>query len=130
MIEDNVYSYLAGQSTITDIVSTRIYPVILPQNATFPAVSFRAEEHDLNESFSGQNGLTESFYMLDAWGSTYEAARDLADAIRTTLKNHSGSFGGAIVQRVTLTSGPIPVYEDEVEAFRLTQIFSIWHKEE
>jgi len=129
MISASLNTFLRAQSSITTLASTRIYPIILPQKPTFPAVTYREESHDLIESFDGQNGLTQSFYMLDAWAKTYASVTALNDAIRTALKNHSGAMGSISVTRVTLVSGPISVYEDEVEAYRQTQVFSIWHKE-
>ena len=129
MISDNLYAFLAAQSSITTLASTRIYPIILPQEPTYPAITYRESDHDLIETFDGQTGLTNSFYEIDAWSKTYAGTISLANAIRAALKNHSGNMGTINVCKISLISGPITVYEDEVEAYRQTQIFSIWHNE-
>jgi len=128
MIADSLYSFITAQSAITTI-TTRIYPVILPQEPTFPAITYREDSHSLDESFDGQTGLTQSFYLFDAWAATYSGVTSLGDVIRSSLKNHSGNMGSISVMKVTLETGPVTVYEDEVEAYRQTQVFSIWHNE-
>lgn len=129
MIADNLYTYLAAQSAITSIVSTRIYPIILPQKPTYPAVTYSEDDSNYTESFVGQTDHVQSIFQLDAWATTYAGATTLGEAIRTSLQNTSGSFGGITIQRCTVLSGPISVYEDSVEAYRQTYIFSIWHNE-
>ncbi len=129
MISDNLYTYLAAQSAITSIVSTRIHPLILPQEPTYPAMTYSDESSDMSESFDGQTGHAQSIYQIDCWAKTYAGAYTLGDALRSTLNNVSGSFGGITIQRCQIINGPATVYEDSVEAYRQTYIFSIWHSE-
>ena len=129
MIANNLYTYLAAQSGITNIVSTRIYPIILPQKPTYPAISYSDDDNNYTESFAGQTDHVQSIFQLNGWAKTYAGATTLGAAISTALKNASGSFGGITIQRCTVISGPITVYEDSIEAYRQTYIFSIWHNE-
>jgi len=130
MITDHLYSFLNAQTAITDLVGTRMYPVILPAQPTYPALTFRDSDHELDEDFDGMGSPVESNYFIDAWGSTYAEATSVADAVRSSLNNTRGNFGGIQISRCVVTSGPIPIYEDAVEAYRITQIFLIVHKEE
>lgn len=129
MIANNLYAYLVAQTVITDIVSTRVYPVILPQKPTYPAITYNDDDSNYTESFDGQTDHVQSVFQLDAWSKTYAGATTLGAAMSTALKNKSGSFGGITIQRCTILSGPIVAYEDSVEAYRQTYIFSIWHNE-
>lgn len=129
MIANNLYTYLIAQSVITNIVSTRIYPMILPQKPTYPAITYSDDDSNYTESFDGQTDHVQSTFQLDAWAKTYAGATTLGAAISTALKNTSGAFGGITIQRCTVLSGPIMAYEDSVEAYRQTYIFSIWHNE-
>ncbi len=129
MIADNLYTYLVAQSVITNIVSTRVYPLILPQEPIYPAISYSDDESNYTESFDGQTDHTQAIFQLNAWAKTYAEATTLGNAISTALKNTSGAFGGINIQRCTIISGPLSVYEDSVEAYRQTYIFSIWHNE-
>lgn len=129
MIAENLYAYLIAQPEITNIVSTRVYPVILPQEPIYPAITYNDDDSNYVESFDGQTGLVQSVFQIDAWEKTYAGATTLATAINTALRNTSGAFGGIIIQRCTILSGPITAYENSVEAYRQTQIFSIWNNE-
>ena len=129
MIDANLYTFLNAQTVVTDIVSSRIYPEILESDPTYPAITYRIESHDFDRTFEGNGGFVRSDYMLDAWSQTHSGAITLSNAIRTALMNHSGSFGGINVNKILVSSGPVTVFEDSVEAYRITQIFSIWHKE-
>ena len=123
MIDANLYTYLAAQAGISSIVSTRIYPEQLKQDPTYPAVTFRIESHDFDNTFEGNGGFVRSDYMVDAWATTHASAITLSNAIRAALKNHTGAFGGIDVMQVFIS------FEESVSAYRITQIFSIWHRE-
>jgi len=129
MIANNLYTYLVAQAGITNLVSTRVYPVIMPQKPTFPAITYNDDDSNYTESFDGQTDHVQSIFQLDGWSKTYAEATTVGAAISTALKNTSGSFGGITIQRCTVLSGPVTVYEDSVEAYRQTYIFSIWHNE-
>jgi len=130
MIDANLQAFLDADVALTAIVGDRIYPRNgMPSKPTYDLVTFEAESHDLPNKFSGNSGFTQSDYLVDAWSESYSSANTLSDAIRTALKNVTGSFGGINVMQVHITTGPIPTFEDSVKAYRVTQIFSIWHSE-
>ena len=41
MIEEDLYTYLTSDPTVSGYVSTRIYPVKMPQNVTYPAITYQ-----------------------------------------------------------------------------------------
>lgn len=129
MIDANLYTFLAAQSAITNVTGTRIYPEILPADPTFEAITFRADYHDIDNVFGGSTNFCRSDYYIDAWAETHAEAIALAKLIRDNLKDVSGAFGGITIQEVFITMGPQTVFEDSVEAYRTTQMFSIWHGE-
>jgi len=53
MIEHAIYSILSNDSGVTAI-TTRIYPIMLPQNAVYPAISYQVNEDTEEETFDGQ----------------------------------------------------------------------------
>lgn len=129
MIDANLYTYLTAQAGITSIVSDRVYPEQLKAKPVFPAITYRIESHDFDRTHEGNGGFVRSDYMLDAWSVSHSGAITLSNAIRTALMNVSGAFGGIDVNPILVTSGPVTVFEESVKAYRITQIFSIWHKE-
>ncbi len=129
MISSAIYSFMAATAGITALVSTRIYPLVMPVGHAWPAITYNGDDHNLVQTFDGQTGLTRSYYQIDAWAQTYIEAQQLATAIRAAFKNYTGAMGAITVSHVTLDTGPIAVYEDQLEAFRVSQTFSLWHCE-
>jgi hypothetical protein len=129
MIADHLYSFLSTQSGITTLVSTRIYPVILPQEPTYPCITYREDSNDWDETFGGQEGMVDSYYNIDAWAKTFAEVTSIGNAIRSAMQNTVGSFGGINIHKCVVDTGPITVYEDSVEAYRQTHVFLISHNE-
>jgi len=130
MIDENLYNYLDADVSLTAIVGDRVYPRYgMPAAPTYGLITYEAESHNFSNTYGGNSGFVRSDYLVDAWSEDHADSLTLSDAIRTSLKNLTGSFGGINVMQIFITSGPITVFEDSVEAFRTTQIFSIWHNE-
>ena len=129
MISNAIYSFMIATAGITSLTGTRIYPMILPVGHAWPAITYHGDDHNLIQTYDGQTGLTRSYYQIDAWAQTYIEAQQLATAIRAAFKNCTGSMGAVSVSHVTLDTGPIAIYEDNLEAFRVSQTFSLWHNE-
>ncbi len=129
MINTNVYTFLSTQSGIIALTTAnRIWREILPSKPVYPAITFGGN-HNLPNTFEGNTGFTISDYTIDAWADSDSGAESLAKEIRSALKNVTGSFGGINIHQCLITTGPITVYEESVEAFRQSQIFTIWHNE-
>lgn len=129
MIESGLYSFLSGNTNFSAVAGNRIYPVILPQNATFPCITYRIEGDERGFNFSdGQEGFVGASIQIDAWGESYKSAKALAEILRSELMNYSGLMGSVSVNRVFVDT-PIDIYEDRVERFRSSRLFLIWYKE-
>jgi len=129
VIDTNIYNFLKAEANVIAVTGQRIYPEILPADPTFEAITFRAVAHDPDTVHGGTTGLVRSDYFIDAWAEAHADADALATIVRVALKNLTGSFGGITVQQIFYTIGPLTVFEDTVEAYRTTQMFSIWHGE-
>ena len=70
---------LANDNGVSAIVGSRIYPAILPQTPTYPAITYQ------RVSSTGQNGTSdrkESRWQVNCWGATYSEAVSLAAAVK------------------------------------------------
>ncbi len=112
-----LFTYLSGDSNITSVVSSRIYPLISPQNPTAPYVTYDEGNDNRQRSFDGQNVLTEAFFDVDAWAETYAAAKALQKKLITSLKSFEGTISTIPIFMTTASSGP-DVYEDQVKLYR------------
>lgn len=89
------YSILSSDSTVTDVVGTRIYPGIGNQTAATPNVVIRTivtfPVHDKDESRKDRALVQVSCY--DSEGE-YSGLSDLADLVRTSLdRKAAGTYG-------------------------------------
>ena len=128
-ISSGLYSYLAAQAAISTLVSARIYPVILPQDPTYPAITFNID--GIRDTFTfndGQTSFVGADIQIDAWATTQKGAEDLAAAINNALQNHTGDMGGVVVNRC-FREAQVDIYESTVNAYRRSLSYVCWHTE-
>lgn len=97
-----IRTYLLTKSAVTTLVSSRIYPDVLPQNATFPAVVYVEFATDHEHQLSGAAGLYHQRMFLDCYASTRTAANSLAEAIRAVLHGYWGAAGSETIRSAQL----------------------------
>lgn len=92
--------FLLGDSAISAVIGARVYPVDLPQNATFPAVRVSHVSDSRVVSSRRDLGLASPRIQIDAFGASYKAAADLAQLILRRLSGYRGRMGSREVQGV------------------------------
>jgi hypothetical protein len=116
----------AMQLTAGDL--PRIYPVILPQGATFPAISY--QQIDLNRPMTteGPSGLSNPRMQFSCWASNYTNVRILSTAVRESLEGFRGTLPDADSTKVkafTLVDER-PTYEESSFLHRIDLDFAVW----
>jgi len=138
-LAEGLWSLITTDATVAALISTRLYPLLLPQGDTaggagkFPAVIYQEISSNRDHSMDGPVGLVESLYQFTCWAKTRKEAREVADAIRLTLDNHKGATGDVTIQRIFIEgiSDAIDLTPGN-EAERLAGIIleaTIWHEE-
>lgn len=128
-ISSGIYAYLSAQSAITALTGTRIYPIILPQDPTYPAITYSID--NIRDTFTLTNGQTNfvgADIQIDAWATTQKGAEDLAALINTAMRNLKGSMAGVSVHAIYRDS-QIDIYESEINAYRRSISYVCWHTE-
>ena len=91
MYNQIIYSILSSATAITDIVGAanpRIYPVILGQTATLPAITYVKEIHPTNtKGLNTVQDMVHVYFMSIAYD--VDTADALANAIRTAIDNRA-----------------------------------------
>lgn len=127
MIEHVIYSLLSNSVPVSALVSSRIYPIMLPQNAAYPAISYQVSEDGAESSYDGQGTFQRVSVEIDAWSDTHAGMLTLADEITNTLKNYSGTNSGVVIDKITIDSA-VSVFETEIEKFRKTLIITLFRR--
>jgi hypothetical protein len=98
-----LYTFLTGNSNITDEVSTRIYPMLAPATAALPYITYQRIGQQEEAHMTGMSGLTQAPYQFDIWGSTASEAEDALLAVAEELDGYRGLMGTVRVYRLLIT---------------------------
>lgn len=109
-IEEATRDILVADSTVTGLVSTRIYPQVLPQGATLPAIAYQMVSSAREHAHDGAaQDLSRPRLQWAAHAATYSAAKAVAKAVRDALAYYHGSTGGIKIDAV--------LFENEIDDF-------------
>lgn len=130
-IDDAIYAYLSTYAGLTALISTRVYPDVMPQGAVLPVIVHQQISGIRVHAMGNDPGLAYPQWQFTCWATTKLAAKTVAVQLRTALQNYSGTMGGAggvVVQRVYIddeASGQDP----PTGLFFVRQDYIIWHEE-
>ena len=126
---------MVGKSVFAD---TECYPMgAFPNRVPFHYITFQRVSSTHVRHLTGGSGLASSRWQIDCWARYAADADKLADAVRKSLDNLTGTIGGAGIQ----TSLKASFLEDDVEDFvppidasqvgraRVRMDFMLWHPE-
>ena len=95
IIEEALYTYLSTHAGLSALVSTRVYPVVMPQGCTLPAVTYQKIDGPRVHAMGSDAGLAHPRFQVSCWGSTYKSTKDVAAQVRAALQDYTGTMGGA-----------------------------------
>lgn len=87
MFEDNLASFLMSYPELAALQADRVYPEVLPESPTLPAMVYHEISDAPTYSHSGDSGLDEAVYQFSCWGNTPRIAKQVAEALRAALKS-------------------------------------------
>lgn len=92
-METELRTLLTGNAGVAALVSTRVYPVVLPQNTTMPAIVYQELRSDSLVQADGDTGARRGRFMLSCWASSYGGTKSLAAAVLAAVNGvASGSL--------------------------------------
>jgi Protein of unknown function (DUF3168) len=99
-IEGAIVLTLKADSAVTAIVAGRVYPMIAPQSAAMPRVTYTIVSTDIDQILTGPSGLRITRMQIDNRATSYAQAKSLADLVRAALDNLSGLIDSTDIQTV------------------------------
>lgn len=129
MIDALVYYVLKNNSTIAGKVSTRIYPIQVPQNAATPFIQYqKIGSYDRVLPHSGAGHVATSIFRISAFGTTALEAKEIAAAVVAQFQGYSGAVGSDKVY-IARVSGEMDLFEDDLGDFRVAVDVDLTHSE-
>ncbi len=125
-VEANILTYLLTISAITDIVVARIYIHDLPQEATFPAITYHRISNVKTISQDGDSNLDNDRFQFSCWSYTFVEITTLVDALETALHCYKGAMGDMTAGSSFLENKP-SIFEPDTKLFHVPVDFKITH---
>lgn len=126
-----VRTILLSDPTVSGLVgAARIYPKILPQNPTLPAITYqRISRVAVADHLTAAGTLGRPRVQVDVWAATDAAAETLGAAVKNRLNGFRGSVAGeGDVRRIALESEG-GSYDAELLLHRHSADYFVWHEE-
>lgn len=105
---------------LAPLASSRVYPEILPQDPTYPAITYTVIDPGAQYSLSGASGLSNPHIQVDCWASTRSSVKSLAVAVKSAMDTAT-TFKGLLVAGRSM-------YEEDPMIYRESMDFSIWDR--
>lgn len=126
-------SALTAAATVSTLVGTRIYPVLAPASAALPFVVWRRAGVQREQTLGSPMGTPRVTVEYSIYGTTYENARQLADAMRSVLDGYGGTSGTTTVSQTSLENEVDDFVQlagaDLPPVYQITQSYDVWWQE-
>jgi hypothetical protein len=123
MLESKIYTALSGSTkiTVTSSISTRIYPLIVPQESPFPVITYTRISGGQQNDLFGYSNLENPRIQIDCWAKTYKEVKTIAANVHDVMY--------AVTTFRAIQISDMDFYENDVELYRESMDFKIWNRE-
>lgn len=99
-IEQTLWSVLTADAGVSSIVSSRVYPMLIPQNTSLPAIAYQMISAPRQHTVCDTIDMIPSRWQFTCWATTYTSLRALVSAVRGVLDNYNGTVGSVVIQSI------------------------------
>ena len=125
MVTAGIFSLLSQNSSINALIGTRIFPVLLPERATLPAVTYQVISMKPQYELQNRVNVTNLRLQIDAWAETYADAKSAVSAIVAVLDNFSGTLPDSTQVFGVQLRNSVDYFEHESLTYRVLAEFDI-----
>ena len=127
-IEDVIYSRLQATSAVTDLVSTRCYPIRRPSDASLPLIVYERISEVSPPAMASDPGNVISRFRFSCQATTPENARELAAKVKSTIGYYRDSTSTPVVDGC-LPEGSAEEYDFGADLYVVEKDFQIAYRE-
>ena len=127
-LESGLFAFLVADKRIAQLAGSRIYPLLIPQEAALPAIAYQLISTTRGMAHDGPTGLASATMQLSIQAESYDGTKDLAEALRLALHGYSGPMGSVEIELCRLDM-ELDSYIFETDAKVLRQDYLILYKE-
>lgn len=127
LLADGPVAALVVDLSLDPADQRRVYPLKLPQEPTYPALTYEIITDISYRSLDGDSDRETIRARIHCWAATFAGAVDLATKVRTALADFSGLMGTVTVSSVKFETWN-DIYEDVPEVYRRVADFMVTHE--
>lgn len=124
---------LVTTTAVSSLLSSRVYPLVAPQSAALPFITYRRAGIRRQQTLGGPMGVPQVTVEFDVYAATYEGARDLADRCRLVLDGYGGTVDNVEVKQVSLDNEQDDFVQlagaDVPPVYSVKQTYDVWWQE-
>ncbi|HEY3363956.1 MAG TPA: DUF3168 domain-containing protein [Symbiobacteriaceae bacterium] len=126
--EEALYTYLTGYPGLKSLVADRIYPLVMPEAGTLPAITFSQISGEHEYAHDGPAGLVHKRFQISCWAMTYLSAKSVSNQVKAALSGYVGLMGDLYIQASFVEDQP-DLYDGETRVYHCPVDVFLWHAE-
>jgi HK97 gp10 family phage protein len=88
MIQEALYAQMTGFSALSSLISTRLYFGLMPENPTYPAVTYMQAASRRETAMGANPGIVHATFQFDAYDTDPDSVRNVCEQIRKSLDRY------------------------------------------
>lgn len=126
-LETAIYQTMINNTDITDVVNQKIYPIVVPHDVEFPAITYTISSNDPDKSKGEASQGSNTTVQIKCIHESFEALKSMTDHVRLAFDNLKGDVYGCEIQ-ATFYDGSIPFKDEESQVFVDVLLFNFHYK--
>lgn len=131
-LETAVTAHLLAQPGLTALIGNRLYPMVIPQTATLPAVTYQRISSVRHSAMVADTGVATVRLSFNCWAAAYPQAKAVAKELRAALQRCADTIGSGANTVSGVASFVVAEYDDyepDTGRYRVMLDFEISHQE-
>ena len=123
-IEEALYDRATTFAGLTALISTRFFPLKLPQNVVYPACSYHRVSSQHVMAMGADPGLARVRIQVDSFDKQYSGVKAVQRQVRLAFERWSGTHAGVTVAD-SLIETSVDFYDEDVNVFQVSMDFDV-----
>lgn len=131
-LETAVVAHLLAQPGFTALIGNRLYPMVIPQGGTLPAVTYQRISSVRYSAMVQDTGVATVRLSFSCWATTYSQAKAVAKELRAALQRCTdtiGSGANTVSGVASFVAAELDDFEPDTGRYRVMIDLEISHQE-
>ena len=131
--ETVLLSALTSSTSVYSLVAANIRPLVVESGTPMPFVTWKRMGIQRTQTLGSPLGTPKLTLQFDIYGTTYDQAREVADAMRVVLDGYGGTVNNTVVKQTSLENESddfVSLGGAELPpAYQITQVYDVLWQE-